>query len=449
MTPRIALVLIGLFASFPVPGQEAKVQDRDEDFKVYSDAPRLLLTRQRLRLLEREKERQSVRWQRFDSFLSADAPMPEPGFAWALHFRASHQASSAKKALEWALSGQATDLRQLALVLDWCGPNAPLAAKIEKALAAPAADTAEAQDARALAAIAGFDAFPELAEKTLKSVVEEWWRGNRIKRLDAGKPPFTRAETYFAYELFHVIRDNLKIDLRDSAPEYFEELPIDHIASHYPATYLKGSTEYHVPAFTGNGEPDVRDATLSRAAEFEMVALDNNAQEVQFVQGWLMQDRFQLREDFGAPYEFLWANPYQPGLSYEHLPLVMHDDRTGRVFARTSWEEDAVWLGFFDSQLQLFRDGRVQVLRPGSAAKPVLVGTAMLMTAPAPSPDGTQRLQVEGSETVFLLGLTPKARYDVEVDDLELMEAETDSGGTLVIELPEGIQAGVRIRARR
>jgi len=211
---------------------------------------------------------------------------------------------------------------------------------------------------------------------------------------------------------------------------------------------MKASTEYHVPAFVGTGEPDVRDATLSRAAEMAMVALDNNAQEVQFVQGWLMQDRFQLREELGSPYEFLWANPYQPGLSYEHLPLVFHDDRTGRLFARTSWDEDAVWIGYFDGQLQLFRDGRLQTLKAGSSAKPVQIGTAMLLTAPAPAPDGTNRFESANSETIFVLGLVPKAVYAIEIDDEELSEAQTDTGGTLVIALPPEIQAGVRIKKR-
>ena len=38
-----------------------------------------------------------------------------------------------------------------------------------------------------------------------------------------------------------------------------------------------------------------------------------------------MHDHFLMRGPFGSPYEFLWANPYQPGLSYYHVPLVLHD----------------------------------------------------------------------------------------------------------------------------
>ena len=47
-----------------------------------------------------------------------------------------------------------------------------------------------------------------------------------------------------------------------------------------------------------------------------MVAFDNNALGNQFLQGWLIQDRFLMMNAFGAPYEFLWANPYQPASAF-------------------------------------------------------------------------------------------------------------------------------------
>ena len=70
--------------------------------------------------------------------------MPEPGFAWALYYQVTRQPAAAKQAIDWAL-GNSTDLRQLALVFDWCGPamtpaqSDRLAAKIQTALAKPAA----------------------------------------------------------------------------------------------------------------------------------------------------------------------------------------------------------------------------------------------------------------------------------------------------------------------
>ena len=134
----------------------AAAQAPDEDFHVYRDGPRLLLTTQRLRLLERERERSSVRWQNFDQLMQSGAPLPEPGLAWALHYRVTHQNPSGRKAIEWALTGE--DLRQLAVVYDWCLPllSAPekdrLEAKLKAGLAKPGTDIQQ-QDARALAAV--------------------------------------------------------------------------------------------------------------------------------------------------------------------------------------------------------------------------------------------------------------------------------------------------------
>ena len=55
-----------------------------EEYKVYAEPPRLLLKPQRLRLLRRERERESPRWQHLNTLISGKAQMPEPGFALAL-----------------------------------------------------------------------------------------------------------------------------------------------------------------------------------------------------------------------------------------------------------------------------------------------------------------------------------------------------------------------------
>ena len=178
-----------------------------------------------------------------------------------------------------------------------------------------------------------------------------------------------------------------------------------------------------------------------------MVAFDPNNEEIQYLQGWLMQDRFMMRDSLGATYEFLWANPYQPGLSYALLPLVFHNPATGHVFARTSWDEDATWIGYFDGQLQVFRDGKLEALARGAAMKPVRVGDAVLLSAPPPQPDGTTRFMAT-TEATIVVGLNPRAAYDVEIDDEELAESDTDAGGTLVLALAPETEAGVRIKQR-
>lgn len=427
---------------------------QSDEFRVYTDAPRLLLTPQRLRLLQRERQRDSLRWNVLDALISGGAVPPEPGFAWALYYRTTGDLSWGKKAVEWALGANATDLRQLALVYDWCGPamtaeqSTSLAAKLQRGLSAPPPKEAQTdvrqQRSRVFAAIALADRLPDRGESVLKPLVEQWWRGHIARKLKAGTPAIPRDQTYALMELLHAVRDSLNIDLREDAPDYFKSLPTDHLEGHYPAPLSNPENDFRIPVYVRDGEPDLNDAALARAAEFAMVAYDSNALENQYLQGWLMQDRFLMRGGFGVPYEFLWANPYQPGLSYFRMPLVYHDALTGHFFARTSWDEEATWLGYFDEHLQVFHDGKIETLKAGATTEPVHVGEAVILSANAKD---TARFRAD-SEAVFVLNLTPHAHYDVEIDDQELREGETDSGGTMVLTLPEGIETGIRVKQR-
>ena len=422
----------------------------DEDFHVFTDAPRLLLTKQRLRLLQRERDRQSMRWLQFDGLVSGGAPMPEQGLAWALYDQVAKNQPAGRKAVEWAVDEKHTDPRQLALIFDWCSSLMSksqadrVAAKLEKSLAAGAAGDVAKQNGRALAAIALADRLPDQGDAVLKEIVRVWWRAGVAKNLRA----VPREQIYLLYEMMHAIRDNLKIDMREAAFEYFKTLPTDHLVGHYPSPFEAPENEFRVPIYVRDGEPSLTDAVFSRAAELAMVAYDTNAAESQYLQGWLMQDRFLMRGGLGVVYEFMWANPYQPGLSYFQMPLVFHDAVSGHVFARSSWDEDATWIGFFDGHLQLFRGGHIESLRQGATIAPIHIGDAVLMSGHDPE----FKFQADG-EALFVLGLTPRASYDVEVDNEELSEAETDSGGTLVIALPpaaDGSQhnLGARIKKR-
>ena len=392
-----------------------------------------------------------MRWEQFDSLIRGGAPMPEPGFASALYYKVAADPGAAKRAIDWAL-GDEKDLRQLALVFDWCLPAMSeaqtdrLAKKIQQALAAPAPDVRDVsgENARALAAIAIADQLPDHGEAVIKSVVVDWWRGKIVRRLEAGEPAVPREQIYALYEMMHALRDNLKIDLRESAPAYFKELPTDHLTGHYPAAFQAAENEYRVPIYARDGEPNVTDAVFSRAAELAMVAYDGNALDSQYLQGWLTEDRFIMRSGLGIPYEFLWANPYQPGLSYFQMPLIFHDAETGHIFARTSWDENATWVGYFDGHLQLFRDGQIESLRSGAKIKPLRVAGALMLAA---ENQDAAKFQAD-TEAVFVLNLAPHTSYDVEVDDEEMWEVETDSGGTLVLSFPENIDTGVRIHRR-
>jgi hypothetical protein len=392
--------------------------------------------------------------------MSGGAPMAETGFAEALYYKVSKNEAFGRKAIEWALKADLKTadpavLRQLAIVYDWCGPllttqqEDQLGKTIQSAIqqagsGATGTSDVAVQSARALATIAIADRLTDHGESILKPLVEQWWKQQLMPRLTAGQRPFPRDRSYPLYELFHALRDNLRVDLREAAPDFFVKFPTTHLESHYPAAFPAPEGDFHIPVYLRDGDPDVTEATMSRAAELAMVAYDSNAAEHQFLQGWLMQDRFQLHSTLGAPYEFLWANPYQPGLSYTQEPLVFHDRDLGQLYARSSWDEDALWLGYFDGTLQVFRDGRIQTVRPNANAEPNRIGDALIFYA-ATKDEGRFHLS---SESVYILGLAPLAKFDVEIDDQELREESTDAGGIMVLTLPEGIDADIRLRRR-
>ena len=426
----------------------ALAQTAGEEFRVYADHPRLYLTQQRLRLLKRERDRDSMRWRQFALLVRAAAEMPEPGFAYALFYAVTGDTEMGQRAVAWA-TGPGNNVRQLALVYDWCQPllkpaqSKALAAKIHRLIDQKPAESIEARRDRVLATIAlADDTHPE--ETLLKESVEQWWRKDVGPKLEDGRIMAAPYELFALAEILHAVRDNIKIDLRLDAPDYFKELPKYQVLANYPAPLAAPENEYRIPVYKGAGQPDVDQAALARAAGLSMVAYDNNALENQYLQGWLIQDRFMLQGTFGAPYEFMWANPYQPGLSYFQLPILYHDAHSGALFLRSNWEDDAVWFGLYQGEAQLFQDGRATVLnRSGPLPpnpKPIAVGDSSVLLGRNP-----MQFTMDGGITL-VIGLKPHHKYLIEIDDEELEESEADNVGTLVIEYPADRTVGVHIQ---
>ena len=422
---------------------------QDDEFRVYTEHPRLILTTQRLRLLKRERERESQRWRQFDLLIKGAAPLPEPGFALALYYAISDDNAVGKRAVEWAL-GPAADLRQLALVYDWCQPiltpqqSSALAAKIRQLSTKPASDDISARRDRVLALIATADDPKHPEEGPLGEAVQKWWRAGFARSLKDGATVPQLSDVYTLLEMLHAVRDNLKIDLRDDALDYFAHLPIYLIAGNYPAPYRAPENEFRIPVYPGNGQPDLTRAALARAAGLSMVAYDNNALDNQFLQGWLIQDRFLMMNAFGAPYEFLWANPYQPGLSFYQLPLVFHDANSGALFVRSGWDEDADWFGLYAGVAELFHDGRVTVVNQGasgsSTPQPLHLGDASVILGRTPF-----RFSIDAGGTILVIGSKPRQKYLVETDDEEMREVSTDRAGSFILQYPAGRAAGIRV----
>jgi hypothetical protein len=443
---RVLLVLLLTIAGFAQSTVE-------ENYKAYTESPRLLLRPHRLRLLTRERERQTIRFQQFDSYLANGAAMPEAGFALALASRITGNATHCANAYAWLVKSKEADVRQKAIVYDWCLASLPeaqgaaLGAQLLQSI--PAVSGVRSLRDRAFVALAIADLDAALSEKTLRETVGHW----RQKVAPGLKEsmPVEAADLYPMLELMHVVRDNLEIDLRQDAPRYFIDLPLTQMLGYYPAAYPGPDNEFRVAFFSGDGEPDLNLATMLRAAELSLVALDNNAELAQSLQGWLLQDRYLLRSPLGIPYEFLWANPYQPGLTYHHLPNSFHDRRNGRLFIRNHWEEEARFLCYYDGKIQLFEDGKRKLLKVSPATPPIEMGGATILVG---GQDLLKPMQFElvgaDREAWYVVGLRPNTVYDVEIDDEELMEERTDSGGILSLEFVKSqAKVGVRISVAR
>lgn len=434
-------------------------QGQDAEYVVYTDAPRLFLNQRRMRLMKRERERESMRWMQFEALMAGNAAMPEPGFASALYGAVTGLAGPCQAAAKWAAAANVSDpaqARQMALVFDWCqdviseAQATAVSRKLGNLIKSRATDPKTVRSAT-LAAIALSDVESAGAQAYLSWAVEVWWRGSILPRLKNGEQPFaTRTDVFAMTELLHVIRDNLRLDLRDGAEKWFDELPPLLLLSYYPQAWPAPENEYRIPAYEGSGEPNLNDAALARASEMALVAYDTNAQANQFLQGWLMLDRFMMRGTFGAPYELLWANPYQPGLSFTYMPDLFHSN--GRLMIRSSWDEDASWFSYDNGKAQAFQNGQRIAVRQGTNLAPLKMGVAMVFFPPQglrfetgwlPPPEPEERQNTE--EVAFVLGLEPNTIYDVEVDDEEMYEARTDRGGILELKFMRGRKAGVRI----
>jgi hypothetical protein len=366
-----------------------------DSFQPPGQHPSLLLNAKRLRLLRRERERQSPRWEQLEALIRGNARMPEPGFALALYYQSTGDEAAGRRAVNWAL-GDGADLRQVAFVFDWCQPvmearqSAELASKCKRAIEGtpqPSAGIAE-ERSRVLAAIAIADRAPELAERELRLASVNWFPAE-LAAIESGRKAMPRGELYALFEMMHAVRDNLNTDLREPAGGFFKRLSACELLSYYPAPYPGAENEYRIPAVKG-GEPDLRIAALARAADLAMVAYDGNALASQFMQSWLIHDRFIMRSAFAAPYEFLWANPYLPGVGYDKAPLWAHDEAMGHLFIRSTWDDDAFWAGYLDRQLQISKDSRTSVVDP-KASKILWFGDTAVAQAAAPSCTGTFR----------------------------------------------------------
>jgi hypothetical protein len=243
-----------------------------------------------LRRLQRDCQRQTARWQNFEARVESVPDSPQRGFELALYYAVTHDEKRGRQAIDWALT-HACDRMQFPLILDWCR------------------DLISEEQRRKLNALAC--AMPNPSDAEL------------VRSLEAGG--FLNAPAlYEACEHLIVLRSTDRDDPRRQSPQFFSQLPVEFLLSLRPAQIEHPDWMTHIAALA-------------------LVAVDPNLEASQYVQGWAMEDRQTIREGPGVAYEFLWADPYLPGVGYQNLDPWVYD-ANGRLFARSNWDPNSCWI---------------------------------------------------------------------------------------------------------
>lgn len=268
----------------------------------------LLLTPRRLHRLKLDNQRQTPRWIDFSNRVKTVSDSPERGFELALYSVVTGDPKSGKEAVQWA-GAHPCDVRQDALVRDWIGGRPDAAASSCR----PIGTIEHARDRLFQAIAKGQDA---------EAVYQAEWKP-MLAKLEAGAFRDPHA-LYAAVEFIDAVRTNLHADPRQDDRTFFSQLPVEFLLSLKPQ-------EVENPGWPAH------------AAALALVTLDPNLPASQYLQGWAMERRQMVRTGPGVAYEFLWADPYLPGIGYQNLDPWVYDPH-GRLFARKTWAANSCWI---------------------------------------------------------------------------------------------------------
>ena len=295
-------------------------------------SPKLLLTAQQLKRLGRDRARNTERWTNFENRINSSPDSPERGFELALYHAITHDDKAGVAAVQWALdhSGEA---RQVALVSDWCADKFTEPQRRQLLTAALKASLAQAGPGAART-VAGLDPLhyrdllflQVVLDPSFPTSYETWW--NSVVDILAKRDGVWLSDpeqVYALCEILEVVRENARIDLRADHLVAFQNLPSEYLLSLHPKQLERPTWQI-------------------RAAALALIGIDPNLASAQYVQGWAMEDSRVMREGQGVAYEFLWADPYLPGLSYYNLDPWAYDADAGLLYARTTWEPDSCWI---------------------------------------------------------------------------------------------------------
>ena len=331
------------------------------EFRVYEDHPRLFLEPNRLQRLRKDVDRQSLRWRSLVDLVAAETAFEEQPLVDALRFQVEGAETAGRAAVAWserlAENGidNAAHLRQAALVYDWCYDlfDATERAELRDTMAAAvstllpqAALGAALIRSAVLASIAAAGDWDE-SEAALATLLGMHWKAEVAPSLTDGSIGDDGEDLIAALETGLVVRHNLESDPLQPAIDALRSLARCRLLSYYPQDIETDSGRLRWPSRYGANEQRAREqAPLDRIAEMLLVAYESNLPEFQFLQGWIRDESYLQTSQLVAPYEFLWVNPYLPGLTAQSSPLLAYDPIRGRMFGSAAWAGTCPRLGW-------------------------------------------------------------------------------------------------------
>jgi hypothetical protein len=335
-------------------------------------APSLLLTGRRLHRLKLDAQRQTERWSNFEQRVKTVTDSPERGFELALYSAVTGNADACHSAIEWG-KAHTGEHRQIALILNWCRAGVAAAdrqvllkAPVEKDSAHP---FESARDTLFIDVVQG--------RASRESVRQQW---SQLLPLIQRDPRVCLPEIYALFEFLDVAQKNFRTDLRQDNARLFSTLPYFFLLSIHPSDL---------------DHPDWK----TRAGGLMMVNVDPNLQGSSFVQGWAMEDPKMAREGPGVAYEFLWANPYLPGLGYYNMELYAYDPDSSLLVARKSWDANSCWVSSFRGHVDLLQ------CPAGLFNSPVTFGKLTIL----PMQEQCWQVKPRANAVTMLSGLQPGA----------------------------------------
>ena len=280
-------------------------------------APKFFLTPQRLRRLQRERERQTQRWVNFENRVKTVPDSPERGFELALYSVISGDEDRGREAVRWDKEHTSCDSRRQSLLIqNWLGDE-PYAEHVASQNDCGTSKTGEKQS------------IPDLRDKLMAKIAageksDPAATAQVIQALEGGAYREGPA-LYAAMEFLSLMKAATRRDPREASPRFFIALPSLLLLGLKPSQIEDPEWQTH-------------------AAALALVSLDPNSDGGQFLQGWAIEDRHMLRDGPGVAYELLWADPYLPSVGYQNLdPWTLEDD-TGTLLARADWTAQACWI---------------------------------------------------------------------------------------------------------